>query len=95
MTAYGIQQEFFDFYQKEFSWKSLIDPRWFFNLEILRSKLLIYLLVHIFKKDMVQYLSYIEENSAITIHPDESAANFMIRREGSSKIDDAPPKAVA
>ena len=70
MTAYDMQKEFFDFYRKEFSLKSLIDPRWFFNLEILRSKLLIYLLVHIFKKDMVQYLSYIEENNTQTIHPD-------------------------
>jgi radical SAM superfamily enzyme YgiQ (UPF0313 family) len=74
MTAYDMQQEFFDFYQKEFSLKSLIDPRWFFNPEILRSKLLIYLLVHIFKKDMVQYLSYIEENSAMIIHPEESGS---------------------
>jgi radical SAM superfamily enzyme YgiQ (UPF0313 family) len=69
MTAYELQKKFMDFYQKEFSLKFLLNPRWLFNPEILRNKLLIYTLRKMFKRDMINYYSFLETNSNKTINP--------------------------
>lgn len=67
MSAYDMQKEFFDFYKREYSWRALLDPRWLVNIEILRSKVSIYLLLKMFNNDMQNYLSFIENNSDKTI----------------------------
>ena len=68
MTAYELQKEFLEFYKKEFSLKFLINPRWLFNPEILRNKLLIYTLRKMFNSDMVNYYSFLDTNSNKTIN---------------------------
>jgi radical SAM superfamily enzyme YgiQ (UPF0313 family) len=68
MKAYELQKGFLEFYQKEFSLKFLLNPRWIFNPEILRNKLLIYTLRKMFNKDMVNYYSFLEANSNKTIN---------------------------
>jgi len=68
MTAHELQQEFMDFYKKKFSLKFLLNPRWLFNPEILRNKLLIYTLRKMFSTDMLNYYSFLETNSSKTIN---------------------------
>ena len=63
MTAFEMQKEYLDFYQKEFSLKFLLNPRWLFNLEILRNKFLIYTLKRMFSEDMTRYLSFLKVNT--------------------------------
>ena len=67
MSAYEMQTEFLDFYQKEFSLKFLLNPRWLFNMEILQNKFLIYTLKKMFAEDMIRYSSYLKtlDNKAI------------------------------
>ena len=63
MTAYTMQKEFLDFYQKEFSMKALFNPRLLFDLEVFRNKFLISMLTKMFEKDMVEYLSFLASHS--------------------------------
>jgi radical SAM superfamily enzyme YgiQ (UPF0313 family) len=57
MSAYELQHELFSFYQDEFSLRSLLNPRWLFNIEILRNKFLFYTLMRMFSEDMNSYFS--------------------------------------
>jgi radical SAM superfamily enzyme YgiQ (UPF0313 family) len=68
MTATELQKEYLEFYKKEFSLKFLLNPRWLFNPEILRNKFLIYTIRKMFSRDMIDYYSFLEENSNKTIY---------------------------
>ena len=64
MTPFELQHEYLSFYKKEFSLKFLLNPRWVFNPEILRNKLLIYALRNMFNNDMLDYCAFLENHPA-------------------------------
>lgn len=61
MTAYEMQKQFIDFYQETFSMKSILNPRFFFNFELLRNKVMMSLLTKLFKNDLIDYLSFLKD----------------------------------
>jgi radical SAM superfamily enzyme YgiQ (UPF0313 family) len=68
MSAYEMQKSFYDFYSEEFSWKSMLNPRLLLNFELLRNKFMIYMLLKMFRDDMMSYLTFIEEHSATSLY---------------------------
>lgn len=59
MSPYDMQKAYLDFYDREFSLKFLLNPRWLFDPETFRNKFLIYSLKKMFHNDMISYLSYL------------------------------------
>jgi radical SAM superfamily enzyme YgiQ (UPF0313 family) len=67
MNAYEMQKAFNDFYLKEFSLRSRLNPKLLFNLGSLPHKFFIGLMVSILKKDMLGYANSLRERASYRI----------------------------